>query len=86
MIESFYEVYKNAKLITPDDDNDMEISTGKALISRGIMLVGTTPDLEIFDEAGNAVTIQGLATGVIHPIRTRRILEGTDATSVFVFW
>lgn len=62
--------------ITPNDSTDLSIST------RGLY-VGVTGDVKVDFVNGTSVTFVGLAAGVIHPIRARRVYStGTTATSL----
>jgi len=62
--------------ITPSDANDL------AAITRGIY-VGTGGDLAVHDTEGTAVTFVGLAAGMVHPLRVRRVLNtGTTADDI----
>ena len=61
--------------ITPSDANDL------AAITRGIY-VGTSGDLAVHDVDGNAVTFVGLAAGVVHPLRVRRVLATSTADDI----
>ena len=66
----------SAFAITPDDDVDL------IYITRGIY-VGVSGDLKVDVKSGDTVTFVGLAAGMIHPIRVKRVYEnGTDATSI----
>lgn len=66
-----------AFLITPDDDNDL------ATVTRGLSFAGEG-SLEIVMENGDEIEVPSgsLAPGVIHPIRVRRVKEGTTATGL----
>lgn len=67
---------ENAFAVTTDNSTDLAIST------RGIY-VGVSGDLKVDTVGGNTVTFVGLAAGVIHPIRAKRIYAtGTTATSI----
>ena len=62
--------------VTPNDSTDFEQFT------RGIY-VGVTGNLAIHTVRGSILTFVGLASGIIHPIRVRRVLAtGTTATSI----
>jgi len=66
----------SAFAITPDDDVDL------IYVTRGIY-VGVSGDLKVDTKSGDTVTFVGLAAGMIHPIRVKRVYEnGTDATSI----
>lgn len=65
-----------AVAITPDNSTDLATST------RGLY-VGATGDVKVDTVGGSTVTFVGLAAGVIHPIRARRVYAtGTTATSI----
>ena len=67
---------EHAVAITPNDGADLANST------RGIY-VGVTGNIKITTSAGDDVTFAGLAAGIIHPIRARRVwATGTTATSI----
>lgn len=62
--------------ITPSDSNNL---------SRAIrgLYVGASGDVKVDLADGTTVTFTGLAAGVIHPIRTKRVYAtGTTATSI----
>lgn len=62
--------------ITPADGADL------AYVTRGIY-VGVSGDLKVDMANGTTVTFVGLAAGMIHPIRAKRVYDtGTDATSI----
>lgn len=66
----------SAFAISPDNSTDL------ALMTRGIY-VGGTGDLKVDMADGTTVTFVGLAAGVVHPIRARRVYAtGTSATSI----
>jgi hypothetical protein len=67
----------NAVAVTPDDDDDL------ASVARALY-VGVSGDVAvIFADGTAAVTLTGLAGGVWHPIRVKRVLAtGTDATNI----
>jgi len=67
----------NAFSVTPNDSADLANST------RGIY-VGVSGDIKIDTVGGDsAVTFVGLAAGIIHPIRAKRIYAtDTTATSI----
>lgn len=66
--------------ITPNDSTDLRQR------SRGI-LVASAGALVVYDYLQNPVTIAGLAAGIIHPIKTSRILaSGTVASGICVFY
>jgi hypothetical protein len=76
--------YENALIITPD--NDDELSVGPIV---GILIDHTDAkaNIAIANKAGASVVLTGLATGVIHPIKTNKIFAtGTTATTVTVLW
>ncbi len=69
------------RAITPSDSTNL--SEG---FTDGVY-VGVTGDLVVHDANGTATTFANLAAGVIHPIRTRRILStGTTASSIVGLW
>jgi hypothetical protein len=62
--------------ITPDDDNDLAITT------RGIM-VGGGGNVSLVTAGGDTVTLPSLAVGVQYVIRARRVLStNTTATGI----
>jgi hypothetical protein len=60
--------------VTPDDDNDLSVKPRA-------VLVGTSGDLEIIDEAGTTIVIHDLAAGLWPPIRPARIKSGNTTAS-----
>lgn len=69
-------------LVTPHDTNKI-LDNNK---TKGILL-GGAGTLAVIDDHGNAVTITGLAAGVIHPIATNVIKStGTSATNICAFF
>lgn len=65
-----------AASVTPNDSTDLAQST------RGIY-VGATGDLKVDTVGGSTITFVGLAAGIIHPIRAKRVYStGTTATSI----
>jgi hypothetical protein len=67
---------EHAVEITPSDSTDLAIST------RGLY-VGASGDVTLDTVGGETVTFVGLAAGIIHPIRARRVrATGTDATGI----
>lgn len=68
----------SAAAITPDNSTDL------SAVTRGLY-VGVSGDVKVdlYDGAVTTVTFVGLASGVIHPIRARRVYAtGTSATSI----
>lgn len=64
-----------AATISPDDNSDIPTTIG--------IYVGTSGDLKVDMADGSTVTLVGLAAGVCHPIRVRRVYEaGTDADDI----
>jgi hypothetical protein len=62
--------------ITPSDDTDLTIAT------RGIY-VGVSGDLKVITLKGTTLTFVGLAAGIIHPLRVKRVVStGTSATDI----
>ena len=62
--------------VTPSDTNDLLVLT------RGLY-VGVSGDVKVTCMAGNVTTLVGLAAGVFHPIRVRRVwATGTTATNI----
>jgi len=62
--------------ITPDDSNDL------AEFTRGLMLPadGTIVVVMALDDTDTAITLTGLAGGVLHPLRVKKVLStGTDS-------
>jgi hypothetical protein len=67
---------KAAFSVTPNDSTDLAIS------SRGVY-VGASGDLKVDMVGGGTVTFVGLAAGVVHPLRVKRIYStGTTATGI----
>ncbi len=67
--------------ITPNDSTDFSPD-----YTDGIY-VGGSGNLSVLDGDGDAVTFVGLAAGVIHPIRTRRVRStSTTATNIIGLW
>ncbi len=65
-----------AVAITPSDDTDL------TFVTRGIY-VGVAGNLKVDMEDGTTVIFVGLAAGMIHPIRAKRIYATlTTATSI----
>lgn len=67
----------NAFAIAPSNDNQLDI------VTRGIY-VGVSGDLKVdMDDSGTAIAFVGLASGIIHPIRARKVYAtGTTATNI----
>ena len=67
---------ESAFVVTPDDNTDLIRDT------RGVY-VGSSGDLRV-DLVGEVTTVfSGLAAGIIHPIRVRKVYStGTDAASI----
>jgi len=62
--------------ITPDDANDL------AQMTRGVM-VSSAGDVAVVLRDGDAITLPGLAPGVIYPLRIAKVLmTGTTATGI----
>lgn len=62
--------------ITPDNSTDL------AYVTRGLY-VGVSGNVAVHDVYGTATTLVGLAAGVFHPIRVRRVLvTGTTVTGI----
>jgi len=62
--------------ITPSNDNDL------ARVTRGLY-VGVTGNVKVDMEDGSTITWVGLAAGMIHPIRAKRVYATlTTATSI----
>lgn len=71
---------EHAAAVTPNDSTDLATS------SRGVY-VGGTGTLKVTLVSGDVVTFTGLAAGIIHPIRAKRIWStGTSATSIIAVW
>lgn len=67
---------EHAVEITPSNDTDLANTT------RGVY-AGVSGDLKVDTVGGSTVTFVGLAAGIIHPIRARRVYAtGTDATDI----
>jgi hypothetical protein len=66
----------NAAAITPS--NTVDLTT----VTRGIY-VGVSGDLKVDLVSGDTVTFVGLAAGMVHPLRVKRVYAtGTSATSI----
>ena len=62
--------------VTTDDANDL------ATVTRYVY-VGVAGDLKVTTTDGDTITLVGLAAGVMHPIRVKRIWQnGTTAQSI----
>lgn len=62
--------------ITPDDANDL------AQMTRGVM-VSSAGDVAVVLKNGDAITLPGLAPGIIYPVRVARVLAtGTTAAGI----
>ena len=62
--------------VTPDDGSDL------ATMTRGVM-VSSAGDVAVVLKNGDAITLPGLAPGVIYPIRIARVLAtGTTAAGI----
>lgn len=49
--------------------------------------IAATANLTVDDPMGNPVTFTGVAGGIVHPIRTKRVRStGTTATGVIGLW
>lgn len=67
---------ENAFAVTPSDDTDLAEDT------RGLY-VGVSGDVKVDLVGGTTVTFVGLAAGVLHPLRVKRVYEtGTDAEDI----
>jgi hypothetical protein len=67
---------EEAFAVTPSDSVDLQT------ISRGLY-VGVSGNVKVTTFADSVVTFVGLAAGIIHPIRAKRVwATGTDATSI----
>lgn len=76
MPEPMTEPANTAFAITPSDATNLTTRT------RGIY-VGVSGNVSALMEDGTTVTFTGMAAGIIHPIRVRRInLTATTATSI----
>lgn len=66
----------SAVAITPDDDTDLTTTT------RGIY-VGTGGDLAvILADDTVAVTFANVASGIVYPLRVKRVMEASTATDL----
>ena len=66
----------DGEAVSPSDSVDLTDNT------RGLY-VGVSGDVKVNLELGATITLVGLAAGVIHPIKVRRVwATGTDATSI----
>lgn len=71
---------EHAVAITPNDGADLANNT------RGIYL-GSTGNLAVTMAGGEQITFVGLASGIIHPIRAKRIwATGTTAANIIGAW
>lgn len=59
-------------------------AAGAAVLCRGILITGATGSIKIDTDLGVAKTIpSGLAVGIVHPIKFRKIYaSGTSATGI----
>ena len=65
-----------AAAITPSNDTDL------TYVTRGIY-VGVAGTLKVDMEDGTTVSFVGLAAGMVHPLRVKRVYDtGTAATSI----
>lgn len=70
----------NAAAVTPHDTNEL------SFLTRGIY-VGVSGNVALVTASGDAITLVGLAAGVIHPIRAKIIkITDTTATSIVALW
>lgn len=71
----------HAAAVTPADGADL------VPIARGIY-IGQAGDLAvILDDDSAPVTFVGLAVGVVHPLRAKRVLDtGTTADNIVAVW
>jgi hypothetical protein len=66
----------NAFAVTPDNDNDLDF------VTRGIY-VGASGTLKVDTDNGDTVTFTGIAAGVIHTLRVKKVYAtGTSATGI----
>lgn len=66
--------------ITPNDSTALEHDT------RAISLAGIG-NLAVITVGGDNITILGLAAGIMHPIRLRKVLStGTTASGIFGYY
>lgn len=67
---------ENAFAVSPNNSTDL------TAVTRGVY-VGVSGDLKVDTSQGDTVTFVALASGVIHPIRAKRIYAtGTTATNI----
>lgn len=51
------------------------------------LYIAATANITVDDPMGNPVTFTGLAGGIVHPIRTKRVRStGTTATGIVGLW
>lgn len=66
--------------VTPSDSTDLAMTT------RGLY-VGAAGDVKITLAGGDTVTLSGLASGVVHPLRVTRVWStDTTATGIVAVW
>jgi hypothetical protein len=66
--------------ITPDNDNDI------SAVTRCLYIGGEGTVVVILEDDTEAITVEGLAVGIFHPMRVRRVLAtGTTATNIIGF-
>lgn len=62
--------------ITPSDTVDL------TTVTRGLY-VGVIGDVRVAMASGSVITFVGMAAGIVHPFRVRRVYAtGTDATDI----
>lgn len=81
MAQSIYEApATHCAVITPNDATDLAV-TPRALIT------GSSGNLEIIAEDDTvAVTITGLAAGLVLPLRVKRVLTDTTISPLVAIW
>jgi hypothetical protein len=76
-----YDAPNHAAPITPSDDVDCPATTWISFSQSG------SQTLRITTVGGDELTITGLAGGVLHPIRAKRVWStGTTVTTIVGWW
>jgi len=71
---------ENAAVIAPNDDNDLPVVTRA-------MLIGGAGDIRVTMVGGQTLTIEGLNSGQLLPIRATKVFAtGTTATKLTGLW
>jgi len=67
----------HAFAVSPDDNNDLSVVTR-------YVYVGVAGDLKLTTMDGDTITLVGLAAGVLHPVRAKRIWSSVTAAQSIV--